>query len=157
DHLARRNDSLAGEMAAALGPDLVLDRDRREPCALEGAGDKVNVQRIAIAGVGVGEEGNARAGGELLASPQVLVEGENAAVGKAKQAFGEARAADRGGLIAEPLDQPHAVAVEHAGKNQDLLGFDQRSKGAAIRHGVPPKVARPVSTRASVSSSACTV
>ncbi len=74
-------------------------------------------------------------GGEPLTGAQVLVEGENAAVGKAEQAFRQARAADRGGFVAEALDQPNAVAVEHAGKNQDLLVFDQSSEGAAIGHG----------------------
>ncbi len=89
----------------------------------------------------------------MFAGAQVLVEGENAAVGKAKQAFGEARTADRGGLVAEALDQPHAVAVEHARKNQDLLGFDKGSEGSTIGHGMRSGVARSVSVRASQSSS----
>ena len=98
----------------------------------------MDVERVAVASVGVGKQRDGRARGERAARLQVLIEGENAAVGEAQQALGKARAADRGGLVAVALDESDAIAVEHAWQYQDVFGFNQRSKGAAINHGMRP-------------------
>ena len=131
----RRDHRLAAQVAAALGPDLVLDRDRREPGLLEGAGDEMHVQRVAVAGVGIGEQRDVAAVRQRPAGAQVLVEREDAAIRPAEHAFGNARAGDRRRLVAETLHQPHAVAVEHAGKHQDVRAFDELSEQAAVGHG----------------------
>jgi hypothetical protein len=45
-------------MPAALGPDLILDRDRRKSRLFEGTYDEMDIERIAVTGIGIGQQGN---------------------------------------------------------------------------------------------------
>ena len=61
-HLGRRDQRLAVEMAAALGKVLVLELDRVGAGALELAHGALDVERVAVAGVGVDDQMGSRRG-----------------------------------------------------------------------------------------------
>ena len=59
-HVGGRDDALAGKVPAALGPVLVLDVDAGNAGLLEIAHGTPGVDRVAVAGVGVGDDGKSR-------------------------------------------------------------------------------------------------
>jgi hypothetical protein len=56
NELASRNDLVSGEMTATLRRDLVLDVERRHVRRLVGLYGPPHVQRVSVAGVGVGDQ-----------------------------------------------------------------------------------------------------
>ena len=61
-HLLRRDQRLAVEMAAALGKILVLELDRVGAGALELADRAHDIERVAVAGVGIDDQMRSRRG-----------------------------------------------------------------------------------------------
>jgi hypothetical protein len=61
DHFAGLHHVLAGEVAAALGADLVFELDAVGAGALQGAHGVVGVERVAKAGVGIHQQGQLQA------------------------------------------------------------------------------------------------
>ena len=59
DHLVARDDLLALHVPAALGKRLILDLHRRCACALELPDGAGHVHQLAVAGVGVRDDGTA--------------------------------------------------------------------------------------------------
>jgi hypothetical protein len=137
-HLLGRDHGLSGHVPAALGRDLVLDGDGDDAGRLEGAHDEVHVEGVAVAGVGIGQERDGGALGEGAADPEIVVEGEDAAVGPAQKILGDAGARDGGRAIAALLHEPSAEAIENSRQNQDSWGFDQLTETSCLlRHGSP--------------------
>jgi len=97
----------------------------------------MNVECIAVAGVGVRQQRNAGTIGKRGADPQVFIKSENAAVGSTQEILGNAGAADRGRLITRPLDEPDTEAVEHAGQNQNFRRLNHPAESSSVDH-LPP-------------------
>ena len=79
-HLLRRNDLLALHVPAALRPGLVLNQQAGHAGLLKGAGRVVDVDGIAIARVGVGEQREGTARHQTRDGRQVQLEPQQAHV-----------------------------------------------------------------------------
>ena len=88
---ARRDHALVGEMAAALGKGLVLDLDRGGARALEQPDRPLDVQRIAVAGVGVDDDRRRHALADMGERIGDLAHRDEADVGPAEPGIGDAR------------------------------------------------------------------
>ena len=113
--------SLAVEVAAALGVDLVLDVRSREAGVLELLDRAGDIHRLPEAGVGVDDRGEVGHPGHLLRPPGDLGERGEADVGQA-EVGGEHGARDVDPLEPLLLDQSGAQGVERAGEAQQLPG-----------------------------------
>ena len=58
-HLGRRHERLVVVVAALLGKGLILEVERRNAGALEGAGGALRIKRVAVAGIGIGDDRDA--------------------------------------------------------------------------------------------------
>jgi hypothetical protein len=125
DALFGRDHRLASEMAATLGPDLILDHDAGDAGALETADGEVSVDRIAVAGIGVGGKRYGAAGRQRFRASQVLLEAHDADIGPAEPRFAQPGARDRSGLEAERFDEPRAESVVDSGRHQDFRCVDE--------------------------------
>ena len=85
-HLRRRHDRLVVVVAAALGKRLVLQVERGHPGPLELAHRATDVQRVAVAGVGVGDDRHARLLDDVGEPVDDLARREQAEVGIAHAA-----------------------------------------------------------------------
>ena len=126
DHLGGGNDLLALEMAAALGEHLVLDLDRVGAGALQHLDGAPHVERIAEAGVGIDHQ---RAGKHLADRDDVVGElgqRDEAIVGNAEEAVGDAGAGDIGRAEA---------AIGHDAGGERIGDARQDQRRAGLEHG----------------------
>ena len=124
-HLRRRYDELALHVAALLGGHLVLDVDPGDPGRLVGADGADHVQRVAVAGVGVGDHRDVDAVGDPPGAGGHLGHGQQANV----------RPPDRPRRGAEPghvhgrepglLHEPGGQRVERPRRHDGLLRCQQ--------------------------------
>ncbi len=119
-HLGGRNDALVVVVAALLGEGLVLEVERGDADALEGAGGALRGQRVAVAGVGIGDHRHAHRLDHLGKPLDDLVGRDQAHVGHAGAARdGAAARIDRG--EARLLDEARGEAVIGAGRDHDAV------------------------------------
>jgi len=127
-HFFRRNHALARHVAAALGPHLVLEHDRRHARLLEGARREIDAHRVAVTGVGIRAQQQVGAVGEAPRIADVLFQPHHAAVRPAQAALRRAGSGDGARLETEVLGEARAVAVVDAGGNQDFGSIDELSE-----------------------------
>ena len=106
-------------MAAALGEILVLDLDRVRAGALEQAHGALDIERIAIAGVGIDDEMGAHAVADQRDRFDHLVHAHQADVRAAEPRIGDAGAGDIKRLEAGPLGDQRGERIIDAGRDQD--------------------------------------
>src|SRR5437660_672766 len=80
--LGERNDLVTREMSAALRRHLVLEVERRHPRALVQRHRPPHRERVAVAGVGVGDEGDPDRGGEVASVVDHLAEPREGQIGQ---------------------------------------------------------------------------
>ena len=136
DHLLGRDDLLALHVAAALGPDLVLEHHAGHARVLERAHRVVDVDGVAVAGVGIGEQCEIGAAREYAHRGEVVLETHQADVGHAEPRLAEAAAGDEGRVETHVLDEPRAEAVVHRRQRQDFRRIDEGSQGLGMSHVV---------------------
>ena len=109
---------LAGEMAAALGEDLILELDRVGAGTLQHLDRAGRVDRVAEAGIGIDDQLQAH----ILAHRRHLLgefgEGQEPDIGRAQETVGDARAGDIGGGKAQLLDEPRRHRIGRARHQQ---------------------------------------
>ena len=106
-------------MPAALGKILVLDLDRVGARALEQAHGALDIERIAVAGVGVDHEMRAHAVADQRDGLDHLVHADQADVGAAEPRIGDGRAGDIERLEAGLLRDQRGERVVDARRDQD--------------------------------------
>jgi len=84
-HLLRRDDLFALHVPAALGPGLVLNHQAGHPRLLKGARRVVHVDGIAIARVGIRQQGEGAARRQSRDSRQVELESHQAHITPAQE------------------------------------------------------------------------
>ncbi len=116
-----RDHLLARHVTAALGPYLVLDHHRGEARGLEPAHREMHVDRVAVAGIGVGlQQQIVAAFHQGAAEAQIVLVAHDAAVGPAEMGLRQPGARDGGGREAVLRRHAHAVAVIDPGRDGDV-------------------------------------
>ena len=98
-------------MAAALGKLLVLELDRAGAGALEQPHGALDVERVAVAGVGVDDQMGVDAVADQRDGVDDLAHGDEADVGAAEPRVGDRRAGDIERLEARPARRTSAVSA----------------------------------------------
>ena len=119
DHFLRRDQRLVVEMAAALGEVLVLELDGVGAGALEQTHGALDIERIAVAGVGVDDEMRADAVADQRQRLDHLAHADEADVGPAEPRVGDGRAGDVERLEAGLLGDQRRQRIVDAGRDQD--------------------------------------
>ncbi len=128
-------------MAAFLGPDLILDQDRGGAGAGEFAHGAAHVHGVAIAGIAVGDDGEARNRGTGVAH---LVEhlgiADEPGIGQGKACRGDAEAAEQRHGQPRLHHQPGAQRVGDDRTDQEPGAAKQftQSRGSAGHGSLPP-------------------
>ena len=133
-HLARGDHRLVVVVPAALGKRLVLEVQRRDAGALELAHGPLGVQRIAIAGVGIRDDGHAGVLDDVGEPIDDLAQGKEAEVGVAHAACDTAA----GGVDrrkSRPRHEARRQSVPDAGRDDDVAGAKQRPQPRRRLHG----------------------
>src|SRR5262245_29757916 len=163
----RRNDLLAGHMAAALGPSLVLEKDRARTHAFVGLNGVHGVLDVAVTVVDIDQNGHIAGRDDVAHRRRDVGEALEADIGHAIARAGDREAADEHGVESGSLDQQRAQRIVGAGNDEQSPlrnGSVERlaktsstayggllmagSAGAAIgrrlgmigRHGAPPQL-----------------
>src|SRR6185312_7845411 len=110
--LAERDRLLAAHVAAALGPDLILDEESGEAGVLESADGVDDVDRRAVPGIPVGDKRQAGALSHHGCSVEALGIADNADVRNAITALGDPGAGDERRAVSRRLDQLGTEAVK---------------------------------------------
>ena len=130
-HLFGGDDFLAFHVAAAFRPHLVLEHQSGDASALERTHGVIRVERVAVAGVAVGQQQQVGARGDRARGGDVLVEPHQPDVGLAQTGLADAAAGDERGAIAGLAHQSRAESVVHTRQHQDFRCFDERSEAPA--------------------------
>ena len=133
-HLGRRHQRLVVIMAAFFWENLVLEMERRDAGALEGAGGALRGERVAVAGIGVGDHRHRDRLDHLGEPPDDFIGRHQANVRYAGRA-GDGAAARIDGRKAGLLDEPGRKLVERAGRDHDF---------SPAHHGLEFVVARKI-------------
>ncbi len=118
-HLAGCDQPLVGEVAAALGKALVLELDGARARTLEQLHRPLHVERVAVAGVGVDDDGR---GDPLAHQAEGLGHfghGDEADVGPAEARVGDGRAGEIQRLEPRRLGERGGERVVDAGRDDD--------------------------------------
>jgi hypothetical protein len=151
DHLICRDHVLARQMPAALRRHLVLEMERRHPGRLVLADCAHDVERVAVAVVGVGDHGDADGLHETAGVVDHLAERQQPDVGASQERRRGAVAGHVHGFEARLLDQPRRQRVVGAGRDDGVRACEQlaeASRAAVVLRdlwhttGVPGKAAR---------------
>ena len=129
DHVLRRNQRLVVEMAAALGKILVLDLDGVGAGALQQPHGALDIERIAVAGVGIDDEMRADAVADQRDRLDHLVHADEADVGPAEPRIGDRRAGDVERLEAGAFGDQRGERVVDARRDQDRRAREAGSAG----------------------------
>ena len=119
DHLRRRDQRLVVEMAAALGKILILDLDGIGAGALEQAHRALDIERIAVAGVGIDNEMGRDAVADQRDCIDHLGHADQADVGPAEPRIGDGRAGDIERLETGLFGDQRGKRVVDARRDQD--------------------------------------
>ncbi len=130
-HLLGGDDFLALHVTAALRPHLVLEHQAAHARALEGAHRMPYVDRVAVAGVGVGEERHPGARHQRARPGDIFLQPHDAHVGLSHAALRDPRSGDESDRIARLLDEPRAESVEDPRHHRDLGGVDHLAQAFA--------------------------
>ena len=134
DLLLGRDDALALEVAALLGPLLVLEDDAGDARAHALAHGADDVERVAVAGVHVGHERHVDGCDDGPHTVEHLGRGEQAVVGGAEGCGGEAEAGGEDGVEAGLLCEPRGERVVGAGQHDDLRPAEPGPQGGRVAH-----------------------
>ncbi len=138
DRLGARDHLLAAGVAAALGPDLVLDHDRGEASLRVAAHAAFRVHRVAVAGVGVADHRDRHRGADVAPLIEHLTVGNEPGVGQAEARRRDRVAAHEGEREAGRLDEPRRKRVEAARHDQRApapISCMRGDEGAQTRGG----------------------
>jgi hypothetical protein len=133
DVVLARDDPLAFEMTAFLGEFLILDVNPGNAAALEFAHRAKDVELVAVAGIGIGDDGQPDGGGDAPGIGHHLGHRDETKVGVSQ---GRRRAGsghvDRGetGLF----DELGSDAIISPGRHHHPLPFQQVSKASRLGH-----------------------
>ena len=133
-HLLRRDQRLAVEMAAALGEVLVLELDRGGAGALELADGAMDVQRVAVAGVGVDDQVRGHAVADQRQRLGHLGHGDEPDVRPAEPRVGDGGAGDVERLEAGLRRDQRGERVIDARRHHDGLLGEAGAQGWRVRH-----------------------
>ncbi len=137
-HLGGRDQRLAVEMAAALGKVLVLELDRGGAGALELAHGAHDVERIAVAGVGIDHEMRIDAVADQRQRLRHLGHGDEADVGPAEPGVGDRGAGDIERREARLRGDQRGERIVHAGRHDDGLAGKTGAERFGVSHGHIP-------------------
>ena len=135
-HLLAGNQLLALNVAAALRVHLVFEVDSRDPRRLELLHRANDVDRVAISGVRVGDDGNRHRLGEVVRHHRHLPHGEEADVGLPEQGVGDPGAGHVDGRESRLLDEPGGEGVPRSGNRGQLPGTQHGPQCLALRSRV---------------------
>jgi hypothetical protein len=143
--LAPRNDLVPGQVAAALRGDLVLDVQRRHAGRLVHLHGAPDVQRVAVAGVRVGDQRDVEDRGQVARMVGHLAEPGESEIGETEPRRRRAVAGHVHGGESGVLNEPRRNPVVGARDDEPfLLGHERAKRGPAIRHARPPRSARAI-------------
>jgi hypothetical protein len=125
DHLAGGDELLALEVPAPLRGELVLEVQSGHAGGLVRADGARDVDRIAVAVVGVGDERDADRVGQAARLVDHLGEGQQPDVGLSQKRGRRAEARHVHGVEARLLDQPRGERVVRAGRDHGLESGQQ--------------------------------
>ena len=138
DLLLGGDDALVLEVAALLGPLLVLEDDAGDAsldALTHGADD---VEGVAVAGVHVGDKGDVDGAHYVAHAFHRLRHRQEADVGGSKGGGGEAEAGGEERLEAGLLGEARRESVVGAGQDDDLGALERGAEGAGVVHGASP-------------------
>ncbi len=131
-----RDDLLAGEVTAALGPHLVFEHEPREAGALEALDGEVNIDGIAIAGIAIGLQRDSAACRKRRRGTQIFLIAHDAEIGPAKIGLAEPGTGNPSCLESHALDEASAEAVIDARHDEDFgRGYQVAHDLSGTRHG----------------------
>ena len=130
DHLGGRNDALAGEMSAALGPRLVFEMHARDAGSFVVAYGAAHVDRIAVAGVRVGDDRKPDASTIRLALSTISVAVSSPTSGSPRRVETRAEARHVNRVEAFERDEPRGERVGDAGRD-DAAGIARSGREGA--------------------------
>jgi hypothetical protein len=136
-------------VAATLRPFLIFDLNGADARALELAHGAENIDRPAIAGVGVGDHRNGHHIGDSTDMLDDLLERNDADVRGAENAHRYTRAGDIDGREPRCFDQPRGDAVEFADTRADLPELLTRVRPCILRIGMNARDRNPFELRQS--------
>ena len=122
-HLGGRDHILAGDVAAALGRDLILEHDRRYAEPFVGVQHVHDVLHVAVAVVAVDHDRKVARRHDVGHGGRNLAERDKADVRQPPARADGREAAGEIGLEAGALDQPRAHRVECARQDQRAFGL----------------------------------
>src|SRR5215471_13230201 len=138
-HDFRRYDFLAGHMTAALGPSLVLEKDRARTHALVGLNGVHGVFDVAVTVVNIDQNRHIAGREDVAHRCRDVAEALEADVGHAIARTGDRETADEHGVESGPLDQQRAQCIVGAGNDEQSPlsdGSVQRlAKTSSTAHG----------------------
>jgi hypothetical protein len=117
DHLRGRNHALAGEMAAALGPALVFDMHAGDAGFFIIADRAARVDRVAVAGVGIGDNGQLARIDDAARVVDHFGRGQQSDVGMPRPRDAGAEARHVHGVESRQLDEPCGEPVGDTGSD----------------------------------------
>src|SRR5262249_4699850 len=117
-HGFRWNDLLAGHVTAALGPSLVLEKDRARTHAFVGLNGVHGVLDVAVTVVDIDQNRHIAGRDDVAHGCRAVGEALEAAVGHAMARTGDREAADEHGVESGPLDQQRAQRIVGAGNDE---------------------------------------
>ena len=128
-HLRRRNQHLVVEMAAALGEILVLELDGVGAGALEQAHRALDIERVAVAGVGIDHEMRRHAVADQADGLDHLAHADQPDIGAAQPRIGDGRAGDVERLEAGLFGDQRGERVIDARRDQDRRARETGAQG----------------------------
>src|SRR5262249_52341596 len=138
-HDFRRNDLLAGHMAAALGPSLVLEKDRARTHALVGLNGVHGVLDVAVTIVDIDQNRHVASRDDVADRCRDVGEALEADVGTAIARTGDREAADEHGVESSLLDQQRAQRIVGAGNDEQSPlrdgSVERLAKTSSTAHG----------------------
>src|SRR5215470_3813256 len=138
-HGFRWNDLLAGHVTAALGPSLVLEKDRARTHAFVGLNGVHGVLDVAVTVVDIDQNRHIAGRDDVAHSCRDVGEALEADVGDAVARTGDWEAADEHGVESGPLDQQRAQRIVGAGNDEQSPlrdgSVERLAKTSSTAHG----------------------
>ena len=123
-------------MTATLRSHLVLDHRAGKPRLGEAAHGALDIHGVAVAGIGVADDGNRYCVADISALVEDLCIGDQTGIRKAQPTGRNSKAAHEGQSKTRALDQSRRQRVEAAGHDQQFTGGEKLAKqGGGTRHG----------------------
>ena len=133
-HLLLRYELFAREVAALLGQSLIFNVQARGACLLPEPDGALRVQHTAVAGVGIGENGQARRTAHATDMLKHVALRQRAHVGLARFDAAGYEAADEDGLCAAGLGQLGRDGIERTHADKRFARLKQRAESLVACH-----------------------